>query len=143
LKLSSPVLSFGPGDDEAHLSLNLGGHFLIDDDKTPTPFPDTYRIDIRTSLKATVGHLDDGHFKKSEVAHAATAGAVLGVPDDPSLVAGVYLDFPKASTDWKIIDKDGTQADGAAATEDWQLIARGMESFVRFHLPNMAEERLS
>jgi hypothetical protein len=36
LNLSSPVLSFGPGDSEAHLKLKMAGSYLIDDDKTPT-----------------------------------------------------------------------------------------------------------
>jgi hypothetical protein len=136
LELSSPVLEFGPGDNEAHLRLNLGGSFKIDDETEATSFPADYRVAIRASLAATIGHFDDGHFKKSEVAGNATAGAVLGVPDDPKLLCGVYLDFPTASTDWRVIDKEGKPAGEAEATEVWQLVGKAMESFVGALIPS-------
>ncbi|GHJ87060.1 hypothetical protein NliqN6_3462 [Naganishia liquefaciens] len=132
LNLSSPVLSFGPGDSEAHLKLKMAGSYLIDDDKTPTALPDGKFVNIRLTLSSAVGHFDeDGQFKKSDATAGGTAGTILGVPDDASLCCGLYLDFPSGSSSWSLENADGTTADGGAATEEWQLVVKGMESFLK------------
>jgi hypothetical protein len=130
LKLASPAVSFGPGEDEAHLRLNVGGQYMVEGDEIPTRFPEGYRIDIRASLAAATGHFDDNHFKKAETEQQAGAGVVLRVPDDPGLLCGVYLDLGKGSAHWTLIDQDGKPAKGSTAEDVRGFVVTAVEAFV-------------